>query len=846
MDEKEISLRTSLITSSSDIDASVQEYQVYSEYLVELSMRIKRRDPRLYALLYRGLEGCRRLFEQIVDMQLMPQMNAFEGSKSGSVRSSMSVRTKRERGVQTTPVKSRDERGAQPSPDFSQATEALHRLKDMQSSDMYSALAELYASLTRSIRADIPEASETPETWEPEEYHQELRSNLKEMHRLITTKSSIESRNRLHRSIHVQTEHDYFDPKIRILETQLRDKTIEVSKLTNELNLHRLERKQEAEVLNRTRERVRELEEKLTKLEIELRSIKRKEGNLSANLMEMRQSQMMNDDKVLELIKGQYRLKALLYKADGRARKAEKSSLNNEKVAEEMKIRKEIADKQVKKLTNSGILSHNSVSNSENSSEIIEEIHKDADLELAGRLKAMEDAYAVKEKELEAKQNLESEELNQEIARLEALIADFQASRGVMGMSPYEKMSMESVSRRSSALSYGVSKELSGGGRKGNKGGTGVDITENSDIPGQDSASTNRLRHRQRKGSETYEDSDPRDSRTPGSRVAVRRNAAGGESVGRESETSRHKDDPRSHLDSSLRHSFDPSSISSPHLSSSLSPHKSRNPLSTDRDSTYPLTSLKSLDIPGLDPADVDLLEVIFGVKDLTRVSSDDLQSAITDIATFKHLPDREKRIFLRVRDTIRKQRHRPERVNLSHMEKRDTEFLKAMFGVQDLSVVESEFLVEAKEDLEYFKALPEEDKAVYLRIREVMRRHMKKNRPDVLSEEPEDQDDPALDSPGQPNPAPSHEVDLAGLNFSSTDRSPELVFDFAPGHNFYLPGMSKEEQMKYEQTLRKLMQGHDMRCAGDCIHLRRAYQYKKKVKGRLFPVKIYNLTYAL
>lgn len=844
LDGKEISLRTSLIASSSPLDCCIKEYQVYADYLADLALRVKRRDPRMHALLYRGLDGCHRLFEQIIDMQLVAQVMPLEGNRTqqavASAGSSPSRRQRPERGIQTSPL-FKDEQRALASPELYQAKEALVRLKHLKSSDMYSALVELYSSLTSSIKSDIPEASETPETWEPEEYHQELKSNFKEMHRLITTKTSQEARNRLVRSLPTQTEEDYFDPRVRILENQLRDKNIEAARLNNEVNLLRMEKRQEAEVLNRTRERLRELEEKLTKLEMEFRSSKRKEVNLSTNLQELKLSQLHSDERLNELVKGQYRLKALLYKSDGRARKAEKSNLSNERLAEEMKARKEVGERQIEKLAAVNGLYVPAPSQAEqtaNSTIAIEEIRQTAESELRVKLKMIEETYVAKERELEAKQNQESEELSQEIARLEAILADIQAARGVTGASP----NGESVSRRSSALSHTVSKDgpaLASVGRKA----TGS-IAE---AEGEGGAQQ-RARLRQRKGSDVMEDAESRDSRTPGSRVAVRR-AAGSESSGPEGGSSRHRgtEEGKAYYDSAASRSVLNGGSPSGRDASSLSPQKGRK-LALDREASDRELAQRTLGIKdplllkGLDPADLDLLEVIFGVRDLSQVSHEELQSAIADISTFKHLPEKERRIFLRVRDTIRKQRHRPERVALEQVDRRDTEFLKAMFGVQDLAVVEKEFLEEAASDLEYFKELPEEERAVYVRIRDTMRKHMKKHRQEVLSEEPEELE--GLTSPiGN-----ARTQDYAGLGFTSTDpeHNPELIFDFAPGHNFYLPGLSREEQLKYEQTLNKIMQGHTPRCGEDCVHLRRAYLYRKKVRGRLFPMKIYNLTYAV
>jgi len=843
LDEKEISLRTSLIAASSPVDCCIKEYQVYADYLAELALRIKRRDPRLYALLYRGLDGCRRLFDEITDLQLIAQVVPQEGYRPQQTVASAgsSPRQRRERGIQTSPL-FKDEQRALASPELYQAKEALGRLKQLKSSDMYSALVELYSSLTSSIKADIPEASETPETWEPEEYHQELKSNFKEMHRLITSKTSLEARNRLVRSLPTQTEEDYFDPRVRILENQLRDKNIEASRLSNEVNLLRMEKKQEAEVLNRMRERVRELEEKLTKLEMEFRSSKRKEVHLSTNLQELKLSQLHSDERLTELVKGQYRLKALLYKADGRARKAEKSNLSNERLAEEMKARKEVGERQIAKLAGVSGLYVPAPSEAEqtaNSTAAVEEIKRTAESEIQERLRAIEEAYVVKERELEAKQNQESEELSHEIARLEAILADIQAARGVTGSSPYG----ESVSRKSSALSHTVSKDGPGLAAVGRKA-TG------SIAEGEEGAQQ-RVRLRQRKGSDFVEDAESRDSRTPGSRVAVRR-AAGSESSGFEGGSGRYRgtEEGKAHYDSAAgRSALEGGSPSGrdAYASSSLSPQKGRNPSmdreASDRELALRTSGIKDpLLLQGLDPADLDLLEVIFGVRDLSQVSPEELQSAIADISTFKHLPEQERRIFLRVRDTIRKQRHRPERVALEQVDRRDTEFLKAMFGVQDLAVVEKEYLAEAAADLEYFKGLPEEERGVYVRIRDTMRKHMKKHRQEVLSEEPEEME--GLTSPiGN-----ARTQDYAGLGFTSTDpeHNPELIFDFAPGHNFFLPGLSREEQLKYEQTLKKIMQGHTPRCGEDCVHLRRAYMYRKKVRGRLFPMKIYNLTYAL
>lgn len=851
LDEKEICLRTSLIAATNPIDFSIQEYQIYADYLSDLTLRVKRRDPRLHTLLYRGLEGCRRLFEQIIDMQLVSQAVPTENYRGpialASAGSSPSSRQRRERGVQTSPLPT-DEQRTLASPELYQTKEALVRLKHLKSSDMYSALVELYSSLTSSIKSDIPEASETPETWEPEEYHQELKSNFKEMHRLITSKTSLEARNRLVRSLPTQTDDEFFDPRIRVLESQLRDKNIEASRLYNETNLLKMEKKQEAEVLNRTRERVRELEEKLIKLEMELKNTKRKEVHLSSNLQELKLSQLHSDERLNELVKGQYRLKALLYKSDGRARKAEKSNLLSERLAEEMKARKEVGEKQIAKLKAVGLADASKAEQTASNAAAIEEIGQTAEGEIKERLRMIEQAYEAKERELEVRQNQETEELSQEIARLEAILADFQAARGVSGASPYDRVSLDSVSRRSSALSHPLTKDAPGHASVTRKA-TGS-IAETA-VEGEEAAQQ-RARLRQRKGSDLMEDAESRDSRTPGSRIANRKAGAGLDSSGPEGSFSRHRgsDEARGRYDSVTgRNAVDEAggytSSRDPYSSSSLSPQKGRKPAldreASEREFSMKVAGMKNPQLlKGLDPADLDLLEVMFGVRDLSKVSSEELQSAIADIAAFKQLPEREKRIFLRVRDTIRKQRHRPERVALERVDRRDTEFLKAMFGVQDLAVVEKEYLAEAAEDLEYYKGLPEEERAVYVQIRDTMRKHMKKHRQEVLSEEPEELE--GVTSPIQGT------ADYAALGFTSTDpeRNPELIFDFAPGHNFYLPGLSREEQMKYEQTLKKIMQGHDTRCGEECIHLRRAYQFRKKVKGRLFPMKIYNLTYAL
>ena len=128
LDEKEISLRTSLIAASSPVDCCTKEYQVYADYLAELALRIKRRDPRLYALLYRGLDGCRRLFDEITDLQLIAQVVPQEGYRPQQTVASAgsSPRQRRERGIQTSPL-FKDEQRALASPELYQE-KGLHEL----------------------------------------------------------------------------------------------------------------------------------------------------------------------------------------------------------------------------------------------------------------------------------------------------------------------------------------------------------------------------------------------------------------------------------------------------------------------------------------------------------------------------------------------------------------------------------------------------------------------------------------------------------------------------------------------------------------------------------------------
>jgi len=392
-----------------------QELELYAQFLEEVAGRVRRSEDLVGAMLFRASSGIRKA---IVSLQIAGEQDYESLLKLLSAE----ARDKPD-AAEDPPLKPPNQiPGFQEPipvpgtyPEFSNTQAALLRLKSVKYSGVSSKLAELYKSLLK-MSTTIPEPSKTPElefAYEPRQFSYEINKTFRVLKNQVTQEVHRRNMRALTMDSEAQTTGDVVSQeKIKALEELSQEKDLEIARLRNDLMLTRVQVDSNRNELERLVKRAPELEEKVARQDLDMVALKKKETMLLLSINEMQRNQKSEANKLEDLFKTQMRMKALLVDSDGRARKAERTSLRNEESFAQAKIMHDLNEEKMKLLTQAA--------------------EQGADPDFAGlqvkmkkQLKQVNEEFRAKREELKRKQEEMAEQLTEQISMVDQQVEEF-------------------------------------------------------------------------------------------------------------------------------------------------------------------------------------------------------------------------------------------------------------------------------------------------------------------------------------------------------------------------------------------------------------------------------------
>ena len=389
--------------------------EIYGQFLEEVALRVKRSEDLLGAMLFRASSGIKKA---LLSLQIACEQDYESLIKLLSVE----IREKPEASEDPQPKVTSQQSGPQESapvpgtyPELNNTKAALLRLKSVKYSGVSSKLVELYKSLLKMSTA-IPEPSKTPEldfAYEPREFSYEINKTFTVLKNQVTQEVHRRNMKALTMDSEVQTVGDVVSQeKIQVLEELCQEKDLEIARLKNDLMLARVQVDSNRNELERLMKRNPELEEKVAKQDLENVALKKKETMLLLNINEMQRNQKSESSKLEDLFKTQMKMKALLVDSDGRARKAERTSLRNEESFAQAKIMHDLNEEKLKMLNQAA--------------------EKGTDPDFAGlqakmkkQMKQVNEDFRLKREELKRIQEEMAEKLTEQISLVDQQVEEF-------------------------------------------------------------------------------------------------------------------------------------------------------------------------------------------------------------------------------------------------------------------------------------------------------------------------------------------------------------------------------------------------------------------------------------
>ena len=289
------------------------EMEDYLRYMEEIVRRVKRWDGQLGGMLARGMAGLRRSVQPHRDPPAALKLTAPCVTHSSTQTAA-------------------DPAPAERYPGLAEAQDALDRLRDVKYSGVSTKLSELHRALSHLISTNPPDPPSLHDIAVlPEAFSQELHHTLRLLHKELTHSFSLRFQKPPTQTLAIQTEPFATDHlKVFDLEQAIRERDAELSRVKNDFADVRLKfQGNEAQMTKLTTENLN-LEEKIVKLEMELKVLKTKEQNMQILNQEIAEKQEMASEKLRSLQQSNMHLLSLLYTAVDKVRKAEKEALRLE------------------------------------------------------------------------------------------------------------------------------------------------------------------------------------------------------------------------------------------------------------------------------------------------------------------------------------------------------------------------------------------------------------------------------------------------------------------------------------------------------------------------------------
>jgi hypothetical protein len=301
--------------------------EAYIAHLDEVKSRVKRWDEQLGSVLDRAVVGLRR------GLDSYSQPTTVYASQLEAVPTIL-----HDTFTQTETV-----RNSSPEryPGLLAAQEALDRLRDVKYSGVASKLSELYRALSRLTSTDFPDPPSSLQDIAPlpDAFAQELRHTFRLIHKDIAQSVLLKHKKPLAVSIAMQTEGSGFDPlKVFELEQGIRERETELGRLRADFVDLRVGYQGSKEQVSQLKTLNLNLEEKVVRLDMEVKVWRSKEQTASTALVEVQQLQKATEEKQVQLQKTYMHLLSTLYSTSDKVRRAEHESLHLEEALAQAEV----------------------------------------------------------------------------------------------------------------------------------------------------------------------------------------------------------------------------------------------------------------------------------------------------------------------------------------------------------------------------------------------------------------------------------------------------------------------------------------------------------------------------
>lgn len=735
-------------------------------------------------------------------------------------------------------------------PELSNTQAALLRLKSVKYSGVSSKLAELYKSLLR-MSTTIPEPSKTPElefAYEPRQFSYEINKTFTVLKNQVTQEVHRRNMRALTMDSEAQTTGDVVSQeKIKALEELSQEKDLEIARLRNDLMLTRVQVDSNRSELERLMKRAPELEEKVARQDLEMVALKKKETMLLLNINEMQRNQKSEATKLEDLFKTQMRMKALLVDSDGRARKAERTSLRNEESFAQAKIMHDLNEEKMKLLTQAA------------------EQGSDPDfaglqVKLKKQMKQVNEEFKAKREELKRKQEEMAEQLTEQISMVDQQVEEFaeiiqspilkqkaKALKPKLQVKAVEEDS-ESLGSESNRQSLSLPKgKLAAKREQGPRGSEDPDQSESEEEEGESQHDKAKAKGRNPRNSDESEEEVDEDFRHRGG--SSRQEDWGGQ--GRQDERitgSRlpsHRDSgqakPRGELreeDSKERGGLK----SKTSYSEATSPARRRvvvAPAETSTDSST--TSNRKTTMNFTSPANKQNAESLrsWGSENPSGSQPPPSSSQTHSKIQTGHSSTASKSISqsLEAGDKATQ----PEVIRRSKREGSFPGYSDSEMDAHGQATVDALAQEDEDEEIEIISQLSPTEIPLYYKVKDIFENRLiwrKEVGVKVNSKATQ-----TLKSNSKGGKWVAEGSDTEGLTEITEEDSWGEWGDGSPLHSGPT-GLSPMTKRRYRQALARALRGHDSGCGALCKHLLRAMQLRRKVRGTLFPVKVLNLRY--
>lgn len=778
---------------------------------------------------------------------------------------SVEIREKTEASEDPQPKATSHQSGPQESapvpgtyPELNNTKAALLRLKSVKYSGVSSKLVELYKSLLKMSTA-IPEPSKTPEldfAYEPREFSYEINKTFTVLKNQVTQEVHRRNMKALTMDTEVQTIGDVVSQeKIQALEELCQEKDLEIARLKNDLMLARVQVDSNRNELERLIKRNPELEEKVAKQDLEMVALKKKETMLLLNINEMQRNQKSESSKLEDLFKTQMRMKALLVDSDGRARKAERTSLRNEESFAQAKIMHDLNEEKLKMLNQAA--------------------EKGTDPDFAGlqakmkkQMKQVNEDFRLKREELKRKQEEMAEQLTEQISLVDQQVEEFAEvvqspilKKKVKAVKPQllvkaVEEDSESLGSESNRQSLSLPKGKLAA-RKEQQRGDPEDASESEEDEEEEEQGTietkNVKNRRNREESEDEEERSPR-HRGASSRQEVEsgqgyRDDRKGYGEDRKAPASSRLQPPRetgqTRYRADLKEEEKTAPKPLPSSGESASPNRRRVVFPSTDTSSESSTANRKTSMNFQSPAGRTIAEKPreWGSEN----PSTSLHSpSLTSETTRAHGQVQKGHSSTTTgADTVSQSLDiggtRAEAVRRSKREASFPGSADLEMDPSDQTAVDALAQEDEDEEIEIISQLSPTEIPLYYKVKDIFENRLiwrKEVGIKVNSKATQ-----TLKSGKGGKWVSTEGSETEGLTeITEEDRWGEWD-EGSPLHSGPT-GLSPLTRKRYRQALSRVMQGHDSRCGAMCKHLLRAMQLRRKVRGTLFPVKVLNIRY--